>query len=207
MFPDIQLLMDGISHDTSLISISNYPYKSRKERVLVIESILNHLDSDNHADESSRRRLITTIMESNNLKDHVQAMRDTSVDNSSGFFRNIFNFVTGTPDIQARLQDIRTSAHKMDDAAFLTRLSNMARLEPLLVDTAADIIERASSCLQKAMDKKKSFILGRIQQTRENHLKRAFEQEIDTARKAALRIAHLEFLVATQDAFIVDGAT
>jgi DNA-binding phage protein len=205
MFPDIKSLVLGISSDTSLFQIGNPQFKMRKERLLIIESVLRHVSGNIHDDKSSRRRLIDTIMDSNTPKDLIQAVRDASVDSSSGFITSVVSFVKGTSDIEARLKNIRSSAQNMDDAKFIAHLSEIVNMEPLLADIAVEISQLASTWLYKAIEKKKSALLTKIQYTRETHLKKAFEHEIDATQRSALRTAHERFVIATQDIFLRDG--
>jgi hypothetical protein len=201
-------------HDTRLRQITHWSYKRRKGRFLLVESVLQHLlDDAEHGDERTRRTLIDTIFDTEQVKQLVPAIQNASTGEgvTSGIWQSLTSsaksakaWLSGESNMEAKIKTTINTAESMDDSVFLPRIATLANLEPLLVERVADMTRIASKQLREVVDQKVTSVLSRIKNIQKDQLQRAHEQELGQARSGAVRFAQDVFLASTQDMFVND---
>jgi hypothetical protein len=209
-FPATRQVYQDALHDTRLRQITHWSYKRRKGRFLLVESVLQHLLDDEHGDERTRRTLIDTIFDTEQVKQLVPAIQNASAGEgvTSGLWQSLTSsakaWFSGESNIEAKIRTTINNGEGMDDSVFLPRIAALANLEPLLVERVADMTRIASKQLCEVVDQKVSSVLSRIKNIQKDHLQRAHEQGLSQARSDAVRFAQDVFLASTQDTFVND---
>jgi hypothetical protein len=208
MFPPIARAFKNAADDPRLQNIALHPFKQRKERFSLVESALRHVIADDRNDPESRRRVIETIMESDDLKKLVDVLQGASSEHEApgGFLGSLTSSVRtwmkGESDVEAKLKNIRKKGRDMDDGAFLSRIIHLVDFEPLLAEVASDINRIASEYLQNVIRQKIGTLATQLKQARRDNLRGAYEQELARAKAQTLRSALEAFLNSTTNSFL-----
>jgi uncharacterized protein YqeY len=212
MFPSIARACKNAADDSRLQKIASHPFKQRKERLSLVESALRHVLADDRNDPQSRLRVIETIMETDDLKKLVDIIQEVSSEHEapSGFLgsftSSIRTWLKGESDVEAKLRNIRKQGRDMDDSAFLSQITRLVDLEPLLAEVASTINRIASDYLQNVIRQKTSGLATQLRQTQRESLRGAYEQELAQAKTQLLYSALKTFLTSTANSFLINDA-
>jgi hypothetical protein len=201
MFPATVKTMQDTLNDYQLRQILNSSYKRRKQRFLLVESVLEHLLSDDQSNEATRRQLINDVFDAETVKDLVSALENVP-SSTPGFFSSVKSWFKGESGVDTRVKAILKEADNMSDAVFLPRVVALVALEPLLASPVADMNCIAVKYLQDMVQQRMPGLTSRIKTLQSDTLRRAHERDLDQVKNEAVRGAHEVLLASVMDTFV-----
>jgi hypothetical protein len=201
MFPATVKTMQDTLDDYQLRQISHSSYKRRKQRFLLLESLLEHLLSDDQSNEATRRRLINDVFDAETAKDLVIVLQNVP-SSTPGFFSSVKSWFKGESSVDTRVRSILKEANNMSDAVFLPRVVALVALEPLLASPVADMNRIAVKHLHDMVQQRMPGLASRIKTLQSDTLRRAHERDLDQVKNEAVRAAHDVLLASVMDTFI-----
>jgi hypothetical protein len=212
MYPAAAKTFEDSTRDPRLESISSQPFKQRKQRLFLIDHVLGHVLAGDRSDEKARAELVTTILESDNLKPLVTALQRAAVDHDAptsilgSLTSSIVTYLKGESSLESRVKDILKQAKTMDDAAFLSRMATLADLEPLLAESVTETARLASDYLRGVIQLKVSPLSDQIKVLQRDALRKAFDRELAQARDEAVKSAHATLLDLIANICVIEDA-
>jgi hypothetical protein len=199
MYPRLRALLDEAGRDSKLTSVSSEIFTTGKQRLFLIDAILREYGQA--MDDDTRRTLIRSVLDTDDLKKVVSAVLGSS--GSQSWFPSLLASAFG--DDRSRLEEkvrgLRRDARKMDDAEFLARLPSIVDLDPLLTETGANVGRIALDHLQAAVKQKAATLLYRTKSIQEDDMRKKNAQELAHATAQALLEAHEYYLASVDVAF------
>jgi hypothetical protein len=158
--------------------------------------VLQHVVNEEYQDEQGRRTLINTIFDTHDVMELVPALRKASTADGTqaGPFRET--------DIEDMIKMSISNGEHMDDSVFLTRLSALVNLEPLLAAPGVEMVFQVAKHLRDTVVEKVGYILNCAKVVQQGSLRKTLEQEFARAHSEAVRSAQDEFVASTSDKFV-----
>jgi hypothetical protein len=205
-FPAMAPILQDIFDVIQQCQITTPEYEWRRERFLLVESVLKYVHDGENSDQRPQQELINTILETRDHKELVAAFQLASHDytTSSSWVPNTNFWRKGELSVDAKVKAILDIAHHMDDSVFLPCIITLANQEPLLAGPVANMAHMATKYLQDTMEQRIASVLRRLKLLEEDGFRRSSESDLAQVRSNGIGLAQKAFLASTTDAFIND---
>lgn len=202
IYPNINNIFSGIEGSKWRIEASDF--KSLKERMLILESILQG-QSEGEAPAAKREELIKAVLDEGHTRSTADLLKKLEGSNKphSGSLvstlASVASFFIGSDSGGERFADAGRAASSMDNPYFLSHLSIIVEREPLLTDAAQRAKDMAVKSLIRSITKRTHELVDSIQKIQIESCKAHVKQEVTNHRNRDTELARVEFLKAFSD--------